>query len=218
MSKTNCDLINDLLPLYADNVCSEESKAAVAEHISGCEKCRTQLEKMGRPISVNPAEDIAVMKRIKKRIRIEKIVIGASVAIVLIIALTVLNFFMFSVDYSMDYHINNLAENIAVKEEENGDLWFVRRDGACEAMFMMPYLIDANGNYIFEEGFDKENVVAFAYTLKVRGSTAIGNRSTVYGGIEEQEFLFNANDKPKIETIYYYDDTYDKLYVLWERE
>lgn len=218
MSKTNCDLINDLLPLYADNVCSEESKAAVAEHISGCEKCRTQLEKMGRPISVNPAEDIAVMKRIKKRIRIEKIVIGASIAIVLIIALTVLNFFMFSVDYSMDYHNSNLAENIAVKEEENGDLWFVRRDGACEAMFMMPYLIDANGNDIFEEGFDKDNVVAFAYTLKVRGSTAIGNRSTVYGGIEEQEFLFNANDKPKIETIYYYDDTYDELYVLWERE
>ena len=218
MSNIRCEMIRDLLPLYADNVCSEESKAAVAEHISGCEKCRTQLEKMGRPISVNPAEDIAVMKRIKKRIRIEKIVIGASIAIVLIIALTVLNFFMFSVDYSMDYHINNLAENIAVKEEENGDLWFVRRDGACEAMFMMPCLIDANGNNIFEEGFDKENVVAFAYTLKVRGSTAIGNRSTVYGGIEEQEFLFNANDKPKIETIYYYDDTYDELYVLWERE
>ena len=213
-----CELINDLLPLYADNVCSEESKAAVAEHISGCEKCRTQLEKMGRPISVNPAEDIAVMKRIKKRIRIEKIVIGASIAVVVIIALFALNFFMFSVDYSMDYHNSNLAENIAVKEEENGDLWFVRRDDACEAMFMMPYLIDANGHDIFEEGFDKDNVVAFAYTLKVRGSTAIGNRSTVYGGIEEQEFLFNANDKPKIETIYYYDDTYDELYVLWERE
>jgi len=213
-----CELINDLLPLYADNVCSEESKAAVAKHIADCDKCRTQLEKMGRPISVNPAEDIAVMKRIKKRIRIEKIVIGASIAIVLIIALTVLNFFMFSVDYSMDYHINNLAENIAVKEEENGDLWFVRRDGACEAMFMMPCLIDANGNNIFEEGFDKENVVAYAYTLKVRGSTNIGNRSTVIGGVEEQEFLFNANDKPKIETIYYYDDTYDELYVLWERK
>lgn len=217
MSKTNCDLINDLLPLYADNVCSEESKAAVAEHISCCEKCRTQLEKMGRPISVDHTEDIAVMKRIKKRIRIEKIVIGALIAVVAMIALLALNFFLFSADYTMDYHNSNLAENIAVKEDANGDLWFIRRDDACEAWHMFPNVIDANGNTLLDKDFDKNNIVAQCYTLKVRGSTAIGNRSVVMDGIEEQEFLFNKNDKPNIETIYYYDDTYDQMYVLWER-
>jgi len=217
MSKTNCDLINDLLPLYADNVCSEESKAAVAEHISGCEKCRTQLEKMGRPISVDPMKDIAVMKRIKKRIRIEKIVIIGISAIVLFLAIAVINFFVFACDYTMDYHNNNLAINIDVKEDENGDLWFIRRDDACEAWHMFPNLIDANGNMLFDKDFDENNIVAQCYTLKVRGSTAIGNRSVVQGGIKEQEFLFNKNDKPNIETIYYYDDTNDQLYVLWER-
>lgn len=217
MSKTNCNLINDLLPLYADNVCSEESKAAVAEHISECEKCRTQLEKMGRPISVDPMKDIAVMKRIKKRIRIEKIVIGALIAVVVMIALFVLNFFLFAADFTMDYHNNNLANNIAVEEDENGDLWFIRRNEACETWCMFPNLIDANGNMLFDKDFDENNVVAQCYTLKVRGSTAIGNRSVVQGGIKEQEFLFNKNDKPNIETIYYYDDTYDQMYVLWER-
>ena len=217
MSKTNCELINDLLPLYADNVCSEESKAAVAEHISDCEKCRAQLEKMERPISVDPAEDIAVMKRIKQRIRIEKIVIIGISAILLFLALAVMYFFLFTVDFSMDYHDSELAENVAVKEDENGDLWFIRRDDACEAWCMFPNLIDANGNMLFDEGFDRDNVVAQCYTLKVRGATAIGNRSVVMGGMEEQEFLFNINDKPNIGTIYYYDDTYDKMYVLWER-
>ena len=212
-----CELINDLLPLYADNVCSEESKAAVAEHISECEKCRTQLEKMGRPISVDPMKDIAVMKRIKKRIRIEKIVIGALIAVVVMIALFVLNFFLFAADFTMDYHNNNLAINIDVKEDENGDLWFIRRDDACEAWHMFPNLIDANGNMLFDKDFDENNIVAQCYTLKVRGSTAIGNRSVVQGGIKEQEFLFNKNDKPNIETIYYYDDTHDEMYVLWER-
>ena len=217
MNKTNCELINDLLPLYADNVCSEESKAAVAEHIADCEKCRTQLEKMGRPISVDPAEDIAVMKRIKRRIRIEKIVVVGISAIVIIIALFFLNFFVFATDYTMDYYDCNLAENIAVEEDENGDLWFIRKDEACEAWHMFPNIMDANGNDMFDEGFDKDNVVAFCYTLKVRGSTAIGSRSTVMGGIEEQELLFNINEKPNINTVYYYDDTHDKMYVLWER-
>ena len=29
--KTHCDIINDLLPVYCDGVCSEESKIAVLE-------------------------------------------------------------------------------------------------------------------------------------------------------------------------------------------
>ena len=212
-----CELINDLLPLYADDVCSEESKSAVAEHIAECEKCRTQLEKMGRPISVDPAADIAVMKRIKKRIRIEKIVIVGISAILLLIVMFAVNFFVFEMDYTMDYGKCDLANNIAVEQDENGDLWFIRQNDACEAWYMFPNLIDANGNMLFDEDFDENNVVAQCYTLKVRGSTAIGSRSTVMGGIEEQELLFNINEKPNIETVYYYDDTNDEMYVLWER-
>ena len=36
MNKQSCELIKDLLPLYADDVCSSESRAAVAEHIAEC--------------------------------------------------------------------------------------------------------------------------------------------------------------------------------------
>ncbi len=217
MIKTNCELINDLLPLYADNVCSEESRTAVAEHIAGCEKCRTQLEKMGRPISVNPTEDIAVIKRIKKRIRIEKIVIGLIAAIIIATVLFFADFFTFSTDYTMDYYVADLANNVAVEEDENGDLWFVRHNEACEAWFMYPDIIDANGNKMFDENFDKDNVVALAYTLKVRGSTAIGMKTTGMSGPKERELLFNVNEKENINTVYYYDDTHDEMYVLWER-
>ena len=43
MSK-NCDMIKDLLPLYADDVCSEESRKAVEEHINSCPDCKAELE------------------------------------------------------------------------------------------------------------------------------------------------------------------------------
>lgn len=38
--KLKCKIVEDLLPLYVDNVCSEESKQAVEEHLKECEKCR----------------------------------------------------------------------------------------------------------------------------------------------------------------------------------
>lgn len=36
--KVPCNIIEDLLPLYHDNVCSEESRAMVKEHLQTCRK------------------------------------------------------------------------------------------------------------------------------------------------------------------------------------
>lgn len=44
--KLSCNVIEDLLPLYHDNVCSEESKALVDEHLEECENCRNLLSKI----------------------------------------------------------------------------------------------------------------------------------------------------------------------------
>ncbi len=41
--KTDCDVIRDLLPLYADDACSEQSRAMVNEHLLDCEACRAML-------------------------------------------------------------------------------------------------------------------------------------------------------------------------------
>ena len=35
----NCDVVRDLLPLYVDSVCSEESRALVEEHTASCPEC-----------------------------------------------------------------------------------------------------------------------------------------------------------------------------------
>lgn len=42
----NCNVINDLIPLYIDDCCSEESAALVAEHLKTCESCRRAYEQM----------------------------------------------------------------------------------------------------------------------------------------------------------------------------
>ena len=41
-----CDIVGDLLPLYLDHVCSDESRRLVEEHIGECDNCGLLLERM----------------------------------------------------------------------------------------------------------------------------------------------------------------------------
>lgn len=45
----NCNTIKDLLPLYVDGCCSEESEKLVQEHIDECAECRKLFEDMKAP-------------------------------------------------------------------------------------------------------------------------------------------------------------------------
>ena len=42
----DCNVIKDLLPLYVDECCSEESARLVAEHLDTCESCRKIYDQM----------------------------------------------------------------------------------------------------------------------------------------------------------------------------
>ena len=42
----DCEVIRDLLPLFADEVCSEGSRRVITEHLEHCPECRGMLEKL----------------------------------------------------------------------------------------------------------------------------------------------------------------------------
>jgi len=49
----SCDIVKDLLPLYLDDVCSSDSKAAVTEHIAACGKCNAEIRTMQKEIPIS---------------------------------------------------------------------------------------------------------------------------------------------------------------------
>ena len=59
MSRIPCNVNKDLLPLYVDNVCSEESRSMVEEHLAGCEECQGYYDALREGI---PEEKIAEEK------------------------------------------------------------------------------------------------------------------------------------------------------------
>lgn len=48
----NCNIVKDLIPLYIDGCCSEESEKIVKEHIRDCDDCKKLLENMKSPSDI----------------------------------------------------------------------------------------------------------------------------------------------------------------------
>lgn len=44
--KISCEIIQDLLPLYYDEVCSDDSKKTIEEHLNTCDNCSNYLKSM----------------------------------------------------------------------------------------------------------------------------------------------------------------------------
>ena len=57
MSKVSCGIIKDLLPLYYDEVCCEESNTMVKEHLDECCSCKRELDTIKADIQL-PKETI----------------------------------------------------------------------------------------------------------------------------------------------------------------
>lgn len=80
----DCEIIQDLLPLYEENYCSEQSKILVEEHLKECKVCQEKLENFRKEISTTMIQEDIDEKIIKKGMRkIKRIkIIGISVLLV----------------------------------------------------------------------------------------------------------------------------------------
>ena len=56
--KLSCNIVQDLLPLYEDGLCSEESRTSIEEHLKECQECREFLENMREFLEPDIAEII----------------------------------------------------------------------------------------------------------------------------------------------------------------
>jgi len=72
--KLDCDVIRDLLPLYAEHIASPASTALVEEHLKECEACRAELKQMRMPVPVQPEpQPDAPLKKIRHTLKKKRI-------------------------------------------------------------------------------------------------------------------------------------------------
>jgi len=86
--KLPCNVIEDLLPMYYDRVCSAESVALVEEHLKACPHCRSILSELRAdlPTPEKNVDDSKPLKKLQKSYRKKKTYwLVATLAVLLLI-------------------------------------------------------------------------------------------------------------------------------------
>ena len=86
--KNECSIIRDLLPLYAENMVSDDTAAFVAEHLKSCEACRKEYEQIKKPKPIQKSNDAAPLQKLSHKLKLKRIQTIALTA-VFVIALLV---------------------------------------------------------------------------------------------------------------------------------
>lgn len=81
MKKISCNIIRDILPLYLDDVVSDDTKELVEEHLETCDACRMEADILGRNITlptnrVIKLSDAEVVKKLKSRFLRKKVLVS----------------------------------------------------------------------------------------------------------------------------------------------
>lgn len=69
----SCDIIRDLLPLYAEDMVSNDSRGLVEAHLEGCDPCKKELELLKQAQKLPVDVDTHALERVSKEIRKRKI-------------------------------------------------------------------------------------------------------------------------------------------------
>ena len=117
-TSTYCSMIEDLLPLYVENLVSEETKKQIEEHLKQCNKCSTLLKKMQQnevfnlqkseqPNTEIREKEIKCIKNIKKKITFKIIISIVITCIVCLIAISLWNTYRIIQDEDGNWIIYN---------------------------------------------------------------------------------------------------------------
>ena len=92
-----CEIIRDLIPLYLDKVCSEDSRKLVEEHLAECSECRKymkELETELEAVKQKKEEDLDEKRLLQEGAERMKEIGRKSIVDKMIIVDTLLNFLL----------------------------------------------------------------------------------------------------------------------------
>lgn len=97
--KNECNIVRDVLPLYFENMVSEETAAFVEEHLKTCAECAAELEaiKAGKQIDEaaipQNTSDANALVAIKRKIRKKKWIAISITAVCLLVVVALIHYF-----------------------------------------------------------------------------------------------------------------------------
>ena len=118
-----CEIVQDLLPLYVDDACSKSSAAMVKEHLESCPECKALYEKLCSDAGEETlkAEMVGVVAKHEKKVKKKRLLtIVASVVLTIVLIFSVINLWPASIDYGSSeiYSREDMDEAITLIKDQ----------------------------------------------------------------------------------------------------
>ncbi len=112
----DCKMIQDLLPLYQDDVCSDSSKRVVEEHLNECEECKEVAEKLKNVVYDEELskERKSILDTFARKEKRRSTVVGMITAGILMIPVIVCLICNLAIGYKLDWFFVVLASLLVV--------------------------------------------------------------------------------------------------------
>ena len=162
MNKINCNVIKDILPLYVDDLASEDTKALVESHLKKCDSCMEEYRKMANVLQM-PIECVTEpIEKLQKKWRSEKILTTIFTTVISLVVVLLLSFCLFF------YGVPASEESIGLTTE-----FQINRYGYLnqEYVFHFTRLDNKNLNTFFKNIYEKNEQgekVLVGYEVQIR--------------------------------------------------
>lgn len=196
-NKTECEIVQDLLIGYSDDVLNKESKKLVEKHLVECSGCRERLkeiEKDAKENENNQKKQIDYLKKIRLKNKLKSILY-----IIILIVLIFIGWYLYK------YSILSGVSNKATKQFETENFYIeeVRKTGFSDDELSVSKAWYKDGKYKTEFALRKED--------RREGDEII---SSSYGNINENasvQYSVIEKEKKVNKNIWFYDKGLDDI-------
>ena len=219
MKEINCSVIRDLLPLYVDEIVSEDSKRLVSSHLQRCEQCKKEFEQMKGTLFVPIENKSTLFNQLNKRWNRKKWLLSISS----ILTTAALGFALFSFIFHYTKPIPYKTELFEIEEATDESL-VISYFGESHAGTGMTHPLEV------EIGGEMKNISLIYFNQTIANSpTRNLLQEDETSGIEK----FTLPDSQTVDAVYYGPFDLEKIYIkeeqtweellqqmtlIWERE
>ncbi|WP_342532427.1 zf-HC2 domain-containing protein [Lysinibacillus sp. FSL K6-0057] len=197
MRETKCTIIEDFLPLYIEEVVSQDTKEMIEEHLQHCEKCQKEYETMKRNLYI-PAENKApIIQKINKKWRNKKM----KISIISVLTTAFILFGVYAYVFGYETVIPYSKNLFKIEKQSDNNLvshYYGKGYSGVHETFPMGLEIDG-----------EKKIVSFIYYTKTIADSP--SRKLFSNENNERGYISNLPESEKIDAVYYVDYDVEKI-------
>ena len=164
--KLPCKIVEDMLPIYYDGVCSEESAMLIEEHLKNCTQCSRLLTDLQTEIEISekPVDDLKPLVRIQKKWKKSKrVYLRTGICVTLAVLVLVMTVFSGIWYFSLGkywYQLTEVMDPIGKEDHIATSSDYVAEQNGYRFDVSLPVILSNSG---FVRVMDDEGLVLFFY-------------------------------------------------------